>query len=1409
MKKRNLTVMRMLSVTMISAVLGTGVSAPLLPVQAAQAAETTQAPGAETDADTPVSDTAADTDVPSAREGEVKALTVTAVDETYGTENFTVTVSGEGSTVSEGVTRSYEIIKGADVIEAATGEGAEGKFNILKAGTAEIKVTDTAAAAENTQAKEGEGTIVAEGTCNVTISPKEITAAFSTNPTDVNIEKTYDGSTDLPADSKATTDAWVNNFKWDDLVEADKEKLDVSITYAFEDKNAAENKKIVATVQLADKDSSDPVASNYTLAADGKIEISNSGAITAKELTTATVAGKNGAAITKEYDGKTEVAADGLQNLQISFDAADIVAGDTVSAAVTDCNFADKAVGTGKKLEATIGTLDNNNYKLAAGLTKAEGTGEITAKALTATVTGTAEKEYDGTTAVPSENGNSLGITLAGVVDGETVTVDNTKVQYSFADKAAGENKKVTAQVPAEALGGESAANYKLAEGEIAGDAVGKITQKELTPKLVMDGTLTKYFSDSDNDKKTISPEEAKAAGLHIELEGICGQDEVTASASYEFAEEKESENNPIKATAIELKSGADKDNYSLSATTLDNTNVTGSLKKTKGTELTVTVTEIDDAEYGDELAPADIESHITRNTANSIESTGILSFEPAAGSDSVLKVTADGNIKIKGTGTAKIAFTIAADAEYAKAEREITVTASARKLTPKVVFNAEKAPVKYVGEDAAISTEEAEAAGLKIELYDKNGTAVSEEEVTAGTPSFAFSDTSAAGETTIKATNLTLSDSTNYAWADGVDVSNGIESEDKVQVKEPVAIDRLSFQDLELDANGEASVQLNVGGELTLTPVAEPAEAEFTVTSWVSDKTNIATVTDGTVTAVAEGTAKITVTVKERGANGEEKTAVCNVEVVGADTLTKVEITGLTDKKLSLPVGGEAQLETAVTPEGLEGVAYTWESEDASIAEVDQAGKVTAVAAGTAKITVTAQGADGKGTATDWCTVEVTNEEVAVTGITLDKTALELTSGSQAQLTATVEPENATNRSVTWSSSDESVATVADGKVTAVVAGTAQITASCGGRSAVCTVTVKDAGGQGQDTVAVTGITLDQESLQLKVGGTAKLNAAVEPENASNKTIIWSSSDEKIVTVDAQGTVTAVAAGSAVITATSEANSEITKTCSVTVTTGSSSGSSSGGSSSGGSSSGGSWGGSYGGGSGSTGSGNTGTKPGTTTPGTTTPGTTTPGTTTPGTTTPGTAQKPAPENKVIANVKEQPDGTFINGAGETVTNAIVQTADGTKYITDQTGQKMKNSVVTTTDGTMYCTKADGAVARSQTVTLGGKKYFAKADGVVARDEFCETKYGNTVYAKADGTLAVNTTIKVDGSKYFAKKSGAIAKGEFCTTPAGSTVYAEADGTLATDKVITVSSKKYFAKKSGAIAKKAFSTTAK
>ncbi len=169
----------------------------------------------------------------------------------------------------------------------------------------------------------------------------------------------------------------------------------------------------------------------------------------------------------------------------------------------------------------------------------------------------------------------------------------------------------------------------------------------------------------------------------------------------------------------------------------------------------------------------------------------------------------------------------------------------------------------------------------------------------------------------------------------------------------------------------------------------------------------------------------------------------------------------------------------------------------------------------------------------------------VSVTGVTLSKTAATLTDGDTLTLTATIAPSNATNKNVTWSSSNTSVATVStNGVVTAKAAGTATITVktSDGSKTATCTVTVK------AKTVSVTGVTLSKTAATLIEGDTLTLTATIAPSNATNKNVTWTSSNTSVATVNTSGVVTAKAAGTATITVKSADGGKIA-TCAVTVT--------------------------------------------------------------------------------------------------------------------------------------------------------------------------------------------------------------------------------------------------------------------
>ena len=150
----------------------------------------------------------------------------------------------------------------------------------------------------------------------------------------------------------------------------------------------------------------------------------------------------------------------------------------------------------------------------------------------------------------------------------------------------------------------------------------------------------------------------------------------------------------------------------------------------------------------------------------------------------------------------------------------------------------------------------------------------------------------------------------------------------------------------------------------------------------------------------------------------------------------------------------------------------------------------------------------------------------IAVTGVSLDQSSLTLDIGGTANLTATVSPSNATNKAVSWSTSNQSVATVNNGTVTAVAPGTATITATAGGKSGTCSVTVN------KKVIAVESIELDGYELSLDVGEKAVINVTVNPEDATYNNVAWSSSSPRVVAVDDEGNITPLDYGESTITA-------------------------------------------------------------------------------------------------------------------------------------------------------------------------------------------------------------------------------------------------------------------------------------
>ena len=175
--------------------------------------------------------------------------------------------------------------------------------------------------------------------------------------------------------------------------------------------------------------------------------------------------------------------------------------------------------------------------------------------------------------------------------------------------------------------------------------------------------------------------------------------------------------------------------------------------------------------------------------------------------------------------------------------------------------------------------------------------------------------------------------------------------------------------------------------------------------------------------------------------------------------------------------------------------------------------------------------------------------DTISVEGVNVNKKSLDLLEGETSKLIATVEPTNATNKEVTWASSNTAVATVdSDGNVKAKKAGTAKIIVTTKDGNCIAKVEVKvTAKETKKETVKVTGITLNKKSLSLTKGGSSKLTATVKPANATNKNVTWSSSNPSVVTVDTNGNVKALKAGTATITVITK-DGKYKATCKVTV---------------------------------------------------------------------------------------------------------------------------------------------------------------------------------------------------------------------------------------------------------------------
>ena len=321
--------------------------------------------------------------------------------------------------------------------------------------------------------------------------------------------------------------------------------------------------------------------------------------------------------------------------------------------------------------------------------------------------------------------------------------------------------------------------------------------------------------------------------------------------------------------------------------------------------------------------------------------------------------------------------------------------------------------------------------------------------------------------------------------------------------------------------------LKMLVGESNKLQPVLTPSTAS-TAYTWHSSNTAVAEVNEeGEITAISPGETTITCTTH----NGKHSKCTVTVEPV------KIQSLEVSPTELNLKKNESAQIATKILPENASIKDLEWESSNENVAIVSPNGKIVAVNPGVAFVTANTK--DGSNLSSEVIVYVAGNE---VTEIELSENDITLAEEQTVKLSATVLPANADNKILDWSSSNTTVASVAqDGTVTALTQGEAIITAKAtdgSETSASCRVTV---------VKPVENIAFDKSWLELKIGETYDLVAEITPADATNTTLEWESSDENVVTVE-NGTVTALTQGEVIITAKATDGSETSASCRVTV---------------------------------------------------------------------------------------------------------------------------------------------------------------------------------------------------------------------------------------------------------------------
>ena len=345
-----------------------------------------------------------------------------------------------------------------------------------------------------------------------------------------------------------------------------------------------------------------------------------------------------------------------------------------------------------------------------------------------------------------------------------------------------------------------------------------------------------------------------------------------------------------------------------------------------------------------------------------------------------------------------------------------------------------------------------------------------------------------------------------------------------KVKVLSPEEEEAIELLDLYIQ---EENVGLDVGEKLQLTVIFDPRDVTDKSLVWNSSNPNAVTVSEtGLLTAVGDGNATITA----KAYNG----LIAKCETKSTTSIIPATALSLNKEDIKLYVGDAQTIKATITPSNTTSKNIKWESSNPSVATVSR-GIIIALKEGTT--TITASTNNGKKATAK---VTVTKKVIEPYSISLDKTNATINVGGKVSLVPTITPNNASNKSVSWTTSDPKIATVSNGLVTGISSGTATITVkTSNGKTATSKITVS------KETINVKSISLSSTNITLGVGSTQTLKVTYSPENATNQSVTWSTSNISVASVS-NGTVRAVKGGTAVITA--RTSNGITATCNVTV---------------------------------------------------------------------------------------------------------------------------------------------------------------------------------------------------------------------------------------------------------------------